>query len=259
MDSQKWLAYAQTRAWPLALGYALESAKLRRLEARLAARFDLCTCTTRAELATLRSYDVPVATAWFPNGVDCEYFKPADDAYEPNSIVFVGRMDYFPNQQCMVEFCRTTLPLIRARRPGATLTIVGANPSRAIKALGSLPGVTVTGAVPDVRPYVLRSAVAVAPLRIARGTQNKILETMAMGVPTVASTAAAGGVDAEAGHDFVTATTPQEYAEATVHLLEDPGRRRKLAEAGRARMLSHHRWERSLDMLDHLIDGVVPR
>jgi len=255
MDSHKWLAYAQARAWPLALGYALEGAKLRRLERRLAAQFDLCTCTTQAELATLRGYGVPVRTAWFPNGVDCEYFQPSDDAYQPDSMVFVGRMDYFPNQQCMLEFCRTTLPLVRARRPAATLAIVGADPSSAIRALGRLPGVTVTGSVPDVRPYVHRSAVAVAPLQIARGTQNKILETMAMGTPTVASTIAAGGVDAEPGRDFLTAATPGSFADAIVRLLEDPGERRKFAEAGRARMLSHHRWERSLDMVDQLING----
>jgi sugar transferase (PEP-CTERM/EpsH1 system associated) len=259
MDSHKWLAYAQARLWPLALGYALEGAKLRRLERRLAAQFDLCTCTTQAELATLRGYGVAVPTGWFPNGVDCERFQPSDDSYQPDSLVFVGRMDYFPNQQCMLEFCRSTLPLVQARRPGTTLAIVGADPSSAIRALGRLPGVAVTGSVPDVRPYVHRSAVAVAPLQIARGTQNKILETMAMGVPTVASTVAAAGVDAEPGRDFLTAATPRDFADAIVRLLEDPGERRKFAEAGRARMLSHHRWERSLEMLDQLIDEVIAR
>ena len=259
LDSQKWLAYASARAYPLALGYAVEGAKLRRLEASLASRFDLCTCTTRAELETLRSYGVPVPSGWFPNGVDAAYFQPSDEPYDPESIVFVGRMDYFPNQQCMLDFCRTTLPLVRARRPRASLTIVGADPSPAIRALGRLPGVTVTGSVPDVRPYVHRAAVAVAPLTIARGTQNKILETMAMGVPTVASTIAAGGVDAEPGRDFLTAAEPGEYADALVRLLEDPGERRKLAEAGRARMVSHHDWERSLRLLDDLIDEVTKR
>jgi sugar transferase (PEP-CTERM/EpsH1 system associated) len=259
MDSQKWLTYAGARAFPLSLGYALEGAKLRRLEHRLAAQFDLCTCTTRTELDTVQSYQTGVPTGWFPNGVDAEYFQPTDSAYAPDAIVFVGRMDYFPNQQCMIEFCRLTLPLVQARRPRATLTIVGADPPAAIRALGRLPGVTVTGAVPDVRPYVRRSAAAVAPLRIARGTQNKILETMAMGVPTVASVTAAGGVDAEPGRDFLTAATPEEYAVALARLLEDPDHRRKVAEAGRARMLSHHQWERSLRMLDHLIDEVRHR
>ena len=137
------------------------------------------------------------------------------------------------------------------------MTIVGASPSPAILALGRRPGVTVTGSVPDVRPYVLRSAVAVAPLRIARGTQNKVLETMAMGVPTVASVAAAGGIDAEPGQDFLTATTAAEFTEAIARLLEDPGERRKFAEAGRARVLSHHRWERSMQMVDRLVAGEI--
>lgn len=254
MDSQKWLAYARVRPFPLSAAYYVDGVKLRWAEARLAARFDLCTCTTRAELATLESYRVGVPAGWFPNGVDAEYFSPATAPYDPDAISFIGRMDYYPNQECMLDFCRTTLPLIRARRPRVTLTIVGANPSRAIRALGARPGVSVTGSVPDVRPYARASAVTVAPLKIARGTQNKILESMAMGVPTVASVAAAGGVDAEPGHDFLTASTPREYADAILRLLEDRGRRRAVAEAGRARVLSHHSWDHSMRTLDRLLE-----
>jgi sugar transferase (PEP-CTERM/EpsH1 system associated) len=254
MDSQKWLSYASFMRFPFSAGYYLDGLKLQRAETRLAEKFDLCTCTTRAELDTLRSYDTGVPSGWFPNGADSEYFKPSENPYVPDSLSFVGRMDYFPNQECMIEFCRTTLPLIRAKRSQVTLTIVGAQPSKAIRELGRLPGVTVTGSVPDVRPYVQRSAVNVAPLRIARGTQNKILEAMAMAVPVVASQAAAAGVDAEPGYHLVTCSTPTEYAGAIVRLLENPGERNRLAEAGRARVLSHHSWERSMNMLDRLIE-----
>jgi sugar transferase (PEP-CTERM/EpsH1 system associated) len=253
MDSQKWLEYARVKALPVALGYRLEGAKMQRAEAALAKRFDLCTCTTRAELDTLRSYGVDVPVGWFPNGVDLEYFKPDHQPYHPDSICFVGRMDYFPNQECMVEFCRETLPLIQARRPGATLTIVGAAPPTRIRDLARRPGVVVTGSVPDVRPYVRRAAVTVAPLRIARGTQNKILEALAMGVPTVASVTAAGGVDAEPGRDFLTASTPAEHASAVIRLLENPDERHRFAVAGRVRMESHHDWSRSMQILDRLI------
>lgn len=254
MDSQKWLAYAKARAFPLSLGYYVEGVKLRRVEARLARKFDLCTCTTLAELRVLERYRVGVPLGWFPNGVDAEYFKPDGVAHSPDSLCFVGRMDYYPNQECMLEFCRAILPLIRARRPGVTLTIVGAAPSRQIRELGCLPGVTVTGTVPDVRPYVQASAVSVAPLGIARGTQNKILETMAMGIPTVASVAAAKGVDAEPGHHLLTASTPREYADAVLRLLEDPVEWRRVSEAARARILSHHGWKRAMELLDHLIE-----
>src|SRR5262249_893194 len=158
-----------------------------RQEARLAERFDLCTCTTRAELETLQSYRPAVKTAWFPNGVDTEYFHPTEAPYRPDSIVFIGRRDYYPNPACIVEVRERTLPELRRRHPAVSLTVVGADPSPEIRRLGRLEGVTVTGSVADVRPYAWRSAVAVAPLRIARGTQNKILEAMAMGVPVVVS------------------------------------------------------------------------
>jgi hypothetical protein len=144
--------------------------------------------------------------------------------------------------------------LVRARRPNVRLCIVGADPSSAVRKLGELPGVTVTGSVPDVRPHLQRSALMVAPLNIARGTQNKILEAMASGVPVVVSRIAAGGVDAVAGEHFAVASTPEEHAQAILRILDDPAERRRLAIAGRERMLSHHAWDRSMQRLDRIIE-----
>ena len=259
MDSQKWLDYARFKPFPLSLGYRLEGLKLQREEKRLASRFDLCTATTRAEWETLESYGTRVPSDWFPNGVDSEYFAPSDEAYEPDTIAFVGRMDYYPNQQCMFDFCASTLPLLRARRSSLKLLIVGADPSPAVQRLGKLPGVTVTGSVPDVRPYLRRSALMVAPLNIARGTQNKILEAMATGIPVVTSPVAAGGVDASAPAHFLVASTPEEYASAILQVIEDPVERRRLALAGRARMLSHHGWEGSMQRLDGIIERCLSK
>jgi glycosyltransferase involved in cell wall biosynthesis len=152
MDSQKWLEYSHYKPFPLSLGYWLEGKKLVREEKRLAGRFDLCTATTRAEWETLESYGTGSATDWFPNGVDSTYFSPSAEAYDPDTICFVGRMDYYPNQECMFDFCSRVLPSVRARRPDAKLLIVGADPSPAVNKLGELPGVTVTGSVPDVHP-----------------------------------------------------------------------------------------------------------
>jgi glycosyltransferase involved in cell wall biosynthesis len=163
-------------------------------------------------------------------------------------------MDYFPNQQCMREFCALTWPLIRAARAEATLTIVGASPSQEMKKLGELPGVTVTGTVPDVRPHVRRAAVNVATLKIARGTQNKILESLAMGVPVVASEIAAGGVDVAPGEHLLTADTPREIADQVLRLLNDPAERHRMSRAGRTRMESNHSWDASLRKLDGLIE-----
>lgn len=254
MDSQKWLEYAKVKASVLSPGYYLEGWKLERNERLLARKFDYCSCTTRAEMETLRSYNVGARTDWFPNGVDYKFFRPTGEAYEKDTLCFIGRMDYYPNQECMVEFCQYVLPLIRQKRPAVKLTIIGADPSEEIIRLSKIEGVTVTGSVPDVRPYVLRSAVNVAPLKIARGTQNKILESLAMGVPVVSSVIAAGGIDAVPGEHFLTASTHQEYADQIIRLLVNPQERERFSQAGRARMLSHHDWGRSMCRLDSLIE-----
>jgi len=254
MDSQKWLDYARFKSFPLAAGYWLEGKKLERAEKRLARTFDLCTAVTRAEWETLEGYRSAVATDWFPNGVDSGYFAPTDEPYDADTICFVGRMDYYPNQECMIEFCANVLPLVRTRRPETMLLIIGADPSRAVRRLGDLPGVMVTGSVPDVRPYLRRSALMVAPLNIARGTQNKILEGMAAGIPVVASRVAAGGVDAVANDHFLVASTPEEYVNAVLRILEDPAFRQQLSAAGRQRVLSHHAWDGSMQRLDGIIN-----
>jgi glycosyltransferase involved in cell wall biosynthesis len=153
----------------------------------------------------------------------------------------------------MFDFCAEVLPRLRAQRPSLKLQIVGADPSPAVRRLGQLPGVTVTGSVPDVRPYATRATLTVAPLRIARGTQNKILEAMAMGVPVVTTTVAAGGVDAVPGEHLLTADTPQQACAAILNVLDDPAERARLARAGRERVLSHHAWPSSMRRLDGII------
>jgi polysaccharide biosynthesis protein PslH len=257
MDSQKWLEYANYKPFPLSLGYRLEGSKMLWAEKRLARRFDLCTATTRAEWQTLNDYGTGAATDWFPNGVDATYFSPTDGAYDADTISFIGRMDYYPNQECMQRFCKEVWPLLLQRRAQMKLLIVGAEPTPAIRALGELPGVTVTGSVPDVRPYIRGSAVMVAPLAIARGTQNKILEAMGMGVPVVTSTAAAGGVDAEADQHLLVADTPEQVNAAVLRVVENPAERARLANSGRERMLSHHAWPMSMRRLDGIIEGCV--
>ena len=257
MDSQKWLEYANYKPFPLSLGYTLEGTKMLWAEKRLARRFDLCTATTRAEWQTLQDYGTGAATDWFPNGVDAQFFSPTDGQYDADTISFIGRMDYYPNQECMQRFCDEVWPLLKQQRPGMKLLIVGADPSPAMRTLGERPGVTVTGSVPDVRPYIRGSALMVAPLAIARGTQNKILEAMAMGVPVVTSSAAAGGVDAEAGRHLLVADSAPQIAEAVLRITGSADERARLAHSGRERMLSHHAWPSSMRRLDGIIEGCV--
>jgi sugar transferase (PEP-CTERM/EpsH1 system associated) len=254
MDSQKWLEYAKYKPWPMSMGYAIEGTKLQREEARLIADFDLCTTTTFGELETLRSYGVPGDFDWFPNGVDAEFFFP-DGEYAPNRLCFIGRMDYFPNQDCVNRFTRDVFPRIRQEIPDAEFLIVGADPPESIRRLADNPGVTVTGSVKDVRPYARGCAAMVAALNIARGTQNKILEAMAMGIPVVSSTAAAKGVDALAEEHLVVADATEDIAQALLRIMRSPEERKRLSSSGRARVLGAHSWSQSMRKLDLLIES----
>ncbi len=255
VDSQKWSDYTAFKPWHLSLGYRWEALRLAAAERRLVRSFDLTTVATPGELETLKRIGADESKIdWFPNGVDVDFFAPSDEPYDPNLITFVGRMDYFPNEQAMVDFCNDVWPRLRAARPTVRLQIVGASPTAAVRRLGELPGVVVTGAVADVRPYVRRSALTIAPLQIARGTQNKILESMAMGVPVIASRIAAGGVDAIPGEHLLVASTATEYVDLALKLLGDAPMRARLGAAGRQRVLTHHTWTRSMQRVDALIE-----
>jgi polysaccharide biosynthesis protein PslH len=252
MDSQKWLEYSNYKPFPLSLGYLLEGKKLMAAERRLSKLFDQSSATTRGELETLQELNPAVNGDWFPNGVDEKFFKPSA-AYDPHHISFIGRMDYFPNQQGVIRFVEEVFPKIRSKNPQARFSIVGAEPPAFIQSLSKHEGVVVTGTVPDVRPYVTSSAINVAPLAIARGTQNKILEAMAMGVPVLSSVAAAKGVDAIAGEHLEVSDAPDEIAEKCLAIMSDPTRRKSLGDRGRDRVLSHHSWPASMQKLDKIL------
>jgi sugar transferase (PEP-CTERM/EpsH1 system associated) len=254
VDSRKWAAYVSHKPWPLALGYRWEAWRMAAVERRLADRFDQVTVATQGEADALATIGVRGQIDWFPNGVDVEYFHPTREPYDANLITFVGRMDYFPNEQCMVAFCGEVWPRLRRAQPTLRLQIVGAEPTPRVQALGAIEGVTVTGAVPDVRPYLRRSALSITPLQIALGTQNKILESMAMEVPVVSSRIAAKGVDAVPGEHLLTADTPAELTEAILRIAGNPAERQRLGEAGRARVLTHHAWPNAMKRLDSIIE-----
>ncbi|MCB2092497.1 MAG: TIGR03087 family PEP-CTERM/XrtA system glycosyltransferase, partial [Alphaproteobacteria bacterium] len=257
MDSQKWLAYVDYKKWPISAGYALEGRKLEADEKRLAKKFDLCSCATDFEVETLDSYGTGVASGYFPNGVDSDFFKPIDVDYQKNSICFVGRMDYYPNEVCIINFCHEVLPIIREHYPDVTFKVIGAAPPQSVLKLNELPGVLVTGTVDDIRIHVQSCQVMVAPLVIARGTQNKILEGMAMGLPVVSSHLAARGVDAVVGDHILAATRPEDYAKEIMSLFADPERQKKFSKNGRARVLSHHSWQRGMDLMSTCIDRTI--
>jgi len=171
--------------------------------------------------------------------------------------VFVGRMDYYPNVDGILHFVRNIYPRIRQQVPQAQLRIVGSNPVSGVQALADIPGIKVTGQVPDVRPYVADAAVAVIPLRLGRGTQNKMLEAMAMGIPVVATSVAAKGVQAVSGRDFLVGDMPEEFAAKTISLLHDGGLRYQLALSARRKIETTHCWPLSMKIVDRVIASTL--
>jgi sugar transferase (PEP-CTERM/EpsH1 system associated) len=252
LDSMKWSEYARWKRFPFSAGYALEAKKLREYERRLALRFDRCSVTTRREKDSFDTLKASTPCTVIPNGVDTSYFRQ-HEGRKNDVIVFLGRMDYYPNIDGVYRFVRDVFPLVRDRSPNVTLRIVGSNPSRRIRDLARIPGVEVTGHVPDVRPFVEDASVSIAPLRIARGTQNKILESMAMGVPVVATKEAASGIDASPGRDLLVADGSEMFARHILDLLQDSALRRRLVESALKQIEHSHQWPASMQILDGLL------
>jgi glycosyltransferase involved in cell wall biosynthesis len=171
--------------------------------------------------------------------------------------VFTGVMDYAPNVDAVVWFCERVLPKIRERAPAATFTICGSRPTPAVQALAALPGVTVTGRVADVRPYLAAAEVAVVPIRMARGIQNKVLEAMAMGLPCVS--AARSGIEVAGDSGLYVADEPDEFAARVLALLGDSELRAGAGRAARAAVERHYSWQRQLAGLDAILESVTAR
>jgi sugar transferase (PEP-CTERM/EpsH1 system associated) len=255
LDSGKWLNYRQFRGFPLCYGYGLEARKLRRYEKQLTKSFDYCTLTTQGELEEFKKLNVEIPSMVIPNGVDAAYFHPESKPRNRHIIAFVGRMDYFPNIDGATYFAEDIFPKVRQRVPDAELWLVGSNPSRLVRNLGALSGVKVTGHVADVRPYLLQASLTVAPLRLARGTQNKILESMATGTPVVATAVAAKGVDAIPGRHLLVAEDPADFAAEVSRILEDKTFAITLSECARRQVENAHSWPRSMQILDSILDN----
>jgi sugar transferase (PEP-CTERM/EpsH1 system associated) len=254
LDSGKWFDYSRFRGFPLSLGYGLEARKLRRYEQRMASEFGRCTVTTEGEREEFQRLNVSVPCTVIPNGVDAMYFQSrVKQPGGPPAIVFLGRMDYFPNIDAISSFATLAFPLIRKILPQAELRIIGSDPVASIRRLARIPGITVTGFVPDVRPYLADATVAVAPLRIARGTQNKILECMAAGIPVVATPEAAKGIQASPGRHLLVAGNAQGFADLVTKVMQDQGLRKRLSEEGRRQVETAHSWPNSMRLLDGVL------
>jgi sugar transferase (PEP-CTERM/EpsH1 system associated) len=257
LDSLKWRQYAERSRIPLKWIYAIEGRRLVAYERLIADSFSQALVHTEIERRDFRRLVPGVTVALVGNGVDLDYFGPTASAKQPASIVFTGVMDYRPNVDAVVWFCNEILPIVRAEVADANFTICGSRPVRAVRRLARLSGVTVTGWVPDTRPYLDRSEVFVAPLRIARGIQNKLLEALAMGLPCVASAAAWRGTQIANGEGIFATDDPRQFAEYVIRLLRHPKWRAEMGRRARAVAEANYRWETQMVRLDQVIAAAV--
>lgn len=259
MDSAKFAAYAQDTGFPMSLIHAREAKKLAAFEAAIAARADASLFVSDAEADLFRSETGASGIAALENGIDFHSFDPAADfpAAEIDGdgplLVFTGQMDYRPNVEAARSFAEEVLPKIREHRPDARFAIVGRHPTPAVEKLAEHAGVIVTGGVPDIRSWLAAADIVVAPLRMARGIQNKVLEAMAMAKPVVASEPAFEGIDAVPDRDIVVAADVAGEAHAVLALLADPQRAEAIGKAARQRMLDRYSWSSTLAPLADLI------
>ncbi|MGH6695640.1 TIGR03087 family PEP-CTERM/XrtA system glycosyltransferase [Sphingopyxis sp.] len=261
VDSAKFATYAeQDKRQPLNWVHKREARVLGAYEVEVARRVDVSLFVSEAEAALFckQSELGTDKVRAVENGIDTDRFDPAIqlDAVEAGEgplAVFTGQMDYRPNIDAVRWFANDILPLIRQRHLQASFAIVGRAPADDVRALAKLPGVTVTGEVPDVRPWLVAADAVVAPLLLARGVQNKLLEAMAMARPVVASAAAAEGIDATPGEHLLVADDAAAIADAVCWLFDDRAGAAKMGQAARARMIARYGWGARLAPLGELL------
>ena len=255
VDSQKWRQYSLIAPPPKRWVYRREANRLRSWEVELARGWDSVVLASRPEAALFRSFCREGRVEVVPNGVDAEFFVPAAPS-RTETVVFTGVMDYLPNVEGVLWFASEVWPRVRRVRPGARFAIVGPRPTDAVRALHDpARGVEVRGRVPDIRDALAEAALAVAPLRIARGIQNKVLEAMASERAVVSTTAAHEGVEAVPGRDLLVADDAKTFAAEVLALLSDPERRAHIGRSARAAVLAGHAWDVHVATLERLLDG----
>ncbi|KUR71753.1 glycosyl transferase family 1 [Novosphingobium fuchskuhlense] len=265
VDSAKFEAYARTGALPRRLLYAREARLLRRFEERVARRATtslFITAQERALFESRLSFGVRPDVRTLGNGIDTALFDPAAVSPAPElsdagpTIVFTGQMDYPPNVTAVELFAHEVMPRIRSVHGDARFAVVGRAPTASVRALEGVNGTVVAGAVPDVRPWLAGADIVTAPLLIARGVQNKVLEAMAMARPVLLTPAAATGIDGRDGEHFALAEAPAAMAERALALLADRAEAAVMGAAARCFVVAECGWDRVLAPLRMLISGL---
>ncbi len=236
----------------------IEAIKIRREEPRVWKRAGTCLVTSEREAGIVRNLVPSTPSVVVSNGVDTAYFAPADPSHrDPSALVFTGRMSYRPNTDAAIFFAREVLPIIRRRRPEVTLHLVGQDPPQEVQRLAG-PHVVVTGHVDDVRPYLARAAVVVAPVRAGSGTRLKILEALAMGKAVVATRLGCEGLRLEGERHVLLAEDAPNFADEVLRVLGDPDLASALGRNGRLLVERVYGWPAVLEPLDEILDALEP-
>jgi sugar transferase (PEP-CTERM/EpsH1 system associated) len=278
-DSEKWRDYARRSGLAQSWLYRLEWKRLRRYEREIVTTYAYTLLATPREAALLDHVDEFTRRArlrTLTNGIDLVHFRPEAwrlsvldklpcnerqwfaDPVAPR-LVFTGAMDYYANVDGVQFFVKHVLPLVREHEPHTEFLIVGSNPTEAVRQLARQAGVRVTGFVEDVRPYLQAATVCVAPLRIARGVQNKVLEAMAAGKAIAATAEGVAGLDVVAGEHLLIANSPRKLAEQIVRLIRDEALRRELGANARSFVETHHDWAPLLQRFVEMVESVAAR
>jgi sugar transferase (PEP-CTERM/EpsH1 system associated) len=229
----------------------IELHRTRRYEAQLLGRFDSVLATSAKDATALEALASSAHVRVIPNGVDLEYFRPLEAPQDDQTIVFSGKMSYHANVSAVMRFVQDVLPRVRMTHSNVRFVVVGSQPPTSITALARDPSIVVTGHLRDIRPWLGRASLAVCPVTVKVGIQNKILEAMAMGVPVVSSPLGVEGLAARPDVEVLVGNDPAQFAAQVNRLLEAPALRDRLARAGRQYVEDHHRW----DSLTRLVEN----
>jgi sugar transferase (PEP-CTERM/EpsH1 system associated) len=235
----------------------LEWRKLLTFERHWVRRFPTCVAVSERDAAILQYMSPETQVHIVPNGVDSRSFAPRANQRDPQALLFFGTLSYGPNAEGLIWFCQEILPRVRRSRPDVKLEVVGLDPPPRVADLGCLPGVQVTGFVPDVRPKLWSATICVVPLLVGGGTRLKILEALAAGCPVISTTIGADGLSLVAGEHLLIADTPEQFAQGILALLESAELRRRLADAGREAVAQRYDWEQIALQLESACEQAV--
>jgi glycosyltransferase involved in cell wall biosynthesis len=232
--------------------------RFRRYETFTLERYPISTVVSPLDRDCLQRLKPNCRVEIIPNGVDLEMFQPVEGVDEvPGNLILFGNMDFLPNYDAAIHFAKDILPIVRKTHPQASFTVVGTNPAPEVQALAEIPGVEVTGRVEDLKPWIQRAAMLVAPMRFGAGIKNKVLEAMAVEKPVVTNSTGVEAMHAEVSQLLRLADDPQDFAKAVCELLDDDAQRNQLGEHGREVMARLHSWDKAAGDYEQLFEELA--